>query len=80
MRIPLFLPVTMFSHPSPNELRKSTLGKQRLDDNPLILAATKSIIGHTEGSAGVAGIWSGVGWGLKAQCGYCRYAGWYSPG
>ncbi|CAK9055131.1 unnamed protein product [Durusdinium trenchii] len=35
---------------------KSTLGKQRLDDNPLILAATKSIIGHTEGSAGVAGL------------------------
>ncbi|CAL1148755.1 unnamed protein product [Cladocopium goreaui] len=35
---------------------KSTLGKGRLDENPLVLAATKSIIGHTEGSAGVAGL------------------------
>lgn len=26
-----------------------------MDENPLVLAATKSIIGHTEGSAGVAG-------------------------
>ena len=28
---------------------KSTLGKSRMEDSPLILAATKSIIGHTEG-------------------------------
>ena len=41
--------------PDPVRLRKSTLGKGRLDENPLVLAATKSIIGHTEGSAGVAG-------------------------
>lgn len=31
------------------------MGKGRMDENPLVLAATKSIIGHTEGSAGVAG-------------------------
>jgi 3-oxoacyl-(acyl-carrier-protein) synthase len=35
---------------------KSTLGKNRTEDSPLILAAAKSIIGHTEGSAGVAGV------------------------
>lgn len=46
---PTFRP---FPTPRP---RKSTLGKGRLDENPLVLAATKSIIGHTEGSAGVAG-------------------------
>ena len=28
---------------------KSTLGKSRMEDSPLVLAATKSIIGHTEG-------------------------------
>ena len=28
---------------------KSTLGKGRTEDAPLVLAATKSIIGHTEG-------------------------------
>ncbi|CAE7338437.1 pikAII, partial [Symbiodinium sp. KB8] len=40
---------------------KSTLGKGRTEDAPLVLAATKSIIGHTEGSAGVAGLIKMIG-------------------
>ncbi|CAE7603351.1 orfB [Symbiodinium sp. CCMP2456] len=35
---------------------KATLGKHRSDESPLIMAALKSIIGHPEGSSGVAGI------------------------
>ena len=35
---------------------KATIGKGRSQDSPVILAACKSIIGHEEGAAGVAGI------------------------
>jgi 3-oxoacyl-(acyl-carrier-protein) synthase len=46
---------------------KSTVGRDRPDDQALILAAVKSIIGHEEGAAGVAGICKLVG-ALKHRC------------
>jgi acyl transferase domain-containing protein len=35
---------------------KNTVGKDRPEDMPIILSAVKSIIGHEEGAAGVAGM------------------------